>query len=140
MRNPAFKVRLVRFLVLGSTAVAATAMAQPPETGSSKRAASRTRPQIIYHLPRSSNYAGTLHSQAKSQNSELPNDSAMPNPIQNSRPDVNPAVQPQQQAPQPSFQQQRVKPKVKANRSQARPHSFAKPPGGGNPHGKSHKK
>ena len=95
----------------------------------------RTRPQIIYHLP--PNYAAMLHSQAKNQNNEFPNENSAPNAPQNSRPALNATPQP---AP-PSFREQRVKPKLKESRSQGRLHSSAKSPGHGNPHGnKSHKK
>jgi len=131
MNNPEFNVRLIRLLFVGWTAMAVTALAQPPDAGSVRRA-SRTRPQIIYHLPPASNYAATLHSQAKAQNNELPNES-MPIPPQNSHPNVN--VQ-QQQGPPTDLQ---VNPKPKANHGHSR--SFAKPSSHGNPHGnKSHKK
>jgi hypothetical protein len=139
MKNPGFTVRLIRLLIIGSTAVAATALAEPPDSGK-KAAASRTRPQIIYHLPPASNYAATLHSQAKTQNNELPVDSSMPTSLQNANTNANAAQQ--QATPRPPVQEQRVRPKVKANRSQVSPRSFARPPGHGNPHGggKSHKK
>lgn len=134
MNNPGFKVRLIGFLVLGSIAAAVSAMAESPEPGAPRN---RTRPQIIYHLP--PNYAAMLHSQAKGQNSDLPNDSSMPNPLQNSRPNTN-AVQ-QQPAPPASFEEQRVKPKLKESRPQVHSRSSAKSQGHGNPHGnKSHKK
>ena len=132
MNNPGFKVRLIRFLFLGSTAVAGSAMAESPDVGAPRN---RTRPQIIYHLP--PNYAAMLHSQAKNQNNEFPNENSAPNAPQNSRPALNATPQP---AP-PSFREQRVKPKLKESRSQGRLHSSAKSPGHGNPHGnKSHKK
>jgi hypothetical protein len=138
MKNPGFTVRLIRLLFVGWTAVALTAMAEPPDNG--KKAAARTRPQIIYHLPPASNYAATLHSQAKTQNNELPVDSSMPTSLQSANSNANAAQQ--QATPRPTAPERRVQPKMKANRPQASPRSFARPPGHGNPHGggKSHKK
>jgi hypothetical protein len=139
MKNPGFKVRLIRLFFLGSTAVAATAMAKSPENGPAKRPASRTKPQIIYHLPPTSNYAAMLHSQAKTQNNELPVDSSMPTSLQISNANANTAAQ-QQPTPSP-VEERRVKPKLKVNRSPVHARSVAGPPGRGNPHGnKSHKK
>jgi hypothetical protein len=136
MKNPGFKVRLIRLFVIGSIGMAVNAIAEPPETGAPR---SRTRPQIIYHLPPAPNYAAALHAQAKRQTNDLPVESEMPTSLQMSRGNANAA--PPQPSPTPSFSEPRVKPKLKANRSQVHPRSFARPPGHGNPHGnKSHKK
>src|SRR4029077_9451444 len=72
----------------------------PQATAESKKmpAPARTKPQVIYHLPPSSNYAATLHSQAKSQSNALPIDSTMPTSLQISAPAANADPQPQQEA------------------------------------------
>jgi hypothetical protein len=138
MKVPDFKLRLIQFACAGCAALAATALGEPPETGSNKNAVSRTRPQVIYHLPPASNYAATLHSQAKGQNNEPPIDSSMPTSLQMSRGNPNASdVQPQHAAT-PSSRQRRVRIN---NRSPVRQKSFINSPGRGSSHGnKSHKK
>lgn len=134
MKDPGFKYNLVWLLSIVSLAMVGTAGAEAPETGPKKSGSSRGRPQVIYHLPPSSPYAATLHSQAKGQNNELPTDNSLPSQIA-------PPSAPQQQTPLPSIQERRVSPKLKSNRSRPRSRSVAKPPGHGNPHAnKSHKK
>jgi hypothetical protein len=125
MNNPVFKVRLVRLLILGSIAVAVRARAESPDPGAPR---SRTRPQIIYHLP--PNYAAMLHSQAKTQNNEFSRENSVPNAAQ------------QEPAPPASFQEPRVKPKLNESRPKViQPRSSGKAQGHGNPHGnKSRKK
>jgi hypothetical protein len=143
MKNPGLQSRLVR--LLGCTALLAlgiTVSAQPTETPSKKNAVLRTKPQVIYHLPPSSDYAATLHSQAKGQSNELPIDSSMPTSLQMSRANANAAAaQAQQEAatPPPDNRVKSVRPQ--SNRSQARRHSSSKTTSRGNSHGnKSHKK
>lgn len=107
----------------------------------------RAKPQIIYHLPRTSSYAATLHSQAKTQSHPLPIDSSMPTSLQMSRAAANEAAaraqqeQQLQQQPAPkinSSPQQRVKrPKLHSNYPQMRKQGPGKARGHGN---KSRKK
>jgi hypothetical protein len=126
MKNPGFTSKLIRFLSATSIAAAVTVSAQP-DSGANKNHASRARPQVIYHLPPSSNYAATLHSQAKSQNSEVPND------ISEQASHANPnsaAPQPAVGAPPP--QERNLKPPQQ--------HSSHKSSGRGNGHGNHPKK
>lgn len=141
MKVPNFKFKLVRIVCAGCAALAATAFAESPETGPNRSAASRTRPQVIYHLPPASNYAATLHSQAKGQNSELPIDGSMPTSLQMSRGNANAAAAQQLQATPPPLQERHVQLKVRSNRSPVRQRSVIHSPGRGNGHGnKSHRK
>ena len=141
MKVPDFKFKVVPIICAGCVALAATVLAESPETGPSKSAVSRTRPQVIYHLPPASNYAATLHSQAKAQNGELPIDSSMPTSLQMSRANANAAAAQQQQATAPPLQERHVKLKVRSNRSLIRQRSVIHSPGRGNEHGnKSHRK
>jgi hypothetical protein len=142
MKDPDFNRKLLRLICAGYAALAVTVLAESPEAGSSKKAISRTRPQVIYHLPPASNYAATLHSQAKGQNNDLPIDDSMPISLQMSRANANAAAaQHQQTATPPPAQEPRVKTSGRSNRPPARPRSFVKPQSHGNGHGnKSHKK
>lgn len=141
MKVPDFKFKLVRIICAGCAVLAATVLAESPETGSNKSAMVRTRPQVIYHLPRASNYAATLHSQAKGQTNELPIDSSMPTSLQMSRANANAAAAQEQQAAIAVPQERRAEIKVHSNRSPARQRSFNKSPGLGKGHGnKSHKR
>ena len=67
--------------------------ADPPpaktDANSSSSQSARSKPQVIYHLPRSSTYSATLHSQAKTQNNLLPVDGQMPTSLQLSRSAAN---------------------------------------------------
>jgi hypothetical protein len=128
--------------------VAHPGSAQPPDASPSKRAVARPKPQVIYHLPPSSNYAATLHSQAKGQNNDLPIEGDMPTSLQMSRANANAAAAKARQeaatapAPeqQPQPRQQRVKrPKTQSVRAAHPPSMKAKGPGHGGPK-KSHKK
>lgn len=141
MKVPDFKLRLVRIICAGCAALAATALGESPETGPNKNAMSRTRPQVIYHLPRASNYAATLHSQAKGQSNEVPIDNSMPTSLQMSRENANPSPAQQQQAAAPSPPPRRGRINVHSNRSPAGQRSFIHSPGRGSSHAnKSHKK
>jgi hypothetical protein len=137
MNNPAFKllsIRLVGMVLLASTV---TLRAESPDNRSNK---TRTKPQIIYHLQPSSPYAERLHSQAKSQNNDLPVDSSVPMSLQTPHPNPNPAAAPPQSSTPPP-PEHIVTPRMRSTRSQSRPHSFAKPSVHGNGHGNhSHKK
>jgi hypothetical protein len=144
MKNPGFTHKVISLLSVGSLAVAVTAAAESPETGTNKNRVSRPRPQVIYHLPPASNYAATLHSQAKNQNNELPVDSSMPTSLQTSHINANAAAaqtEAQSQTPIPPPRERTVKPRMRSNRPQIRAHSFSKSSGPGNSHGnRSHKK
>jgi hypothetical protein len=111
-------------------------VAESPEIGPAPSRRSRARPQVIYHLAPASNYAATLHSQAKRQNNELPIDSSMPTSLQTSHANANAAAA-QQQAVAPRVPERNPMPRVRVNRS----HSFGKPSGNGSRHGNhSHRK
>ena len=139
MKNPSLTRKLIQFLSATSLAAAVTVGAQP-DTSTTKSRAPRARPQVIYHLPPASNYAATLHSQAKSQNNELPIDSSMPTSVQTLHANANTDAAQQPAASQPPHQRQ-LKPRARSNRAQGRPHSFGKSSGRGNGHGNhSHKK
>ena len=141
MKVPDFKLKLTRIICAGCVALAATVLAESPETGPTKSAVSRTRPQVIYHLPPASNYAATLHSQAKGQNGELPIDSSMPTSLQMSRANANAAAAQQLQTTTPALHESHAKLKVRSNRSSVRQRSVIQSPGRGNGHGnKSHRK
>jgi hypothetical protein len=133
MKNPGFKSKLVRLVCTGCAVLSATVVAQPPETGANKKP--RSRPQVIYHLPPSSSYGATLHSQAKGQSNEVPVESGTPAaPPPPPRDTPNPATALQQQTPRP---QRNVTRRVQSNR----PRSLSKAPVHGNSHpNKSHKK
>jgi len=141
MKVPNFKFKLVRIICAGCVALAGTVVAESPDSGPNKSAASRTRPQVIYHLPPASNYAATLHSQAKGQNNELPIDSSMPTSLQMSRTNANAAAAQQQQTAAAPLQERHVNLKVHSNRSPVRQRSSIHSPARGNGHGnKSHRK
>jgi hypothetical protein len=135
MKDPGFQ----KSVLLGTVALFAAAallFGQPPETAPNQRGAARARPQVIYHLPPTSNYAATLHSQAKGQTNNPPVDS--------NTPALLPAREDAASAPPPQQTQQQQPQRVKRPREQSvrviRPQSFkAKGPGHGGPK-KSHKK
>jgi hypothetical protein len=141
MKDPGFQNTPAWLLWVALLALTGTVLAQPPETGPNKTPAARTKPQVIYHLPPSSNYAATLHSQAKGQNNDLPIDSSMPASVQMSRANANAAaVQAQQEAATPPLKESSGKPpKLQSNRSfHSKPSVKVK--GRGNSPGNSHKK
>lgn len=111
----------------------------------------RSKPQIIYRLPRNSNYAATLHSQAKTQSHPLPIDPSMPPSLQMSRAAANEAAAREQQQQQNQLQQsapkansprqQRIKPsKFQSNQPQMRKNRPGKGRGPGSSRGKGGKK
>jgi hypothetical protein len=121
--------------------------APPPPAESKSSPPARTKPQVIYHLPRSSAYAATLHSQAKGQSNALPIDSSMPTSLQMSRAAANEAAAQSQQGPSASSpdsaaaaRKRTVKrAKVQSNRPPVRSQAFPKSRGPGHSR-KSHKK
>jgi hypothetical protein len=122
MKDPGF----LKSTWLGAVALLTAAgmvFAQPPEGTPNKRVVARARPQVIYHLPPSSNSAATLHSQAKTPNNDLPIEGDMPTSLQMSRENANAAaarareehantraqgVQPPRRVKQPKAQSARV--------------------------------
>ena len=141
MKNPGFQNKPVWLLWVAFFALTGTVLAQPPETGPNKTPVARTKPQVIYHLPPKSNYAATLHSQAKGQNNDFPIDSGMPASLQMSRANANAAAaQAQQAAGTPPLKEPNGKqPKLQSKRSfHGKPSVKAK--GRGNSPGNSHKK
>jgi hypothetical protein len=84
MKNPGFHCKSVWLGWAALFALAGAVLAEPPDV-STKKPAARPRPQVIYHLPSSSNSAAALHSQAKGQNSDLPVDGSTPTSPQISR-------------------------------------------------------
>jgi hypothetical protein len=141
MNVPGFQLILGRFIGAASLALTAAVCAQPPEQAANKKPVARPKPQVIYHLPPSSNYAATLHSQAKTQNNDLPIDSDMPTSLQISRANANAAAAQARQdaaAPPPAAPQvtRSRGPSHRSVRSQS-----GKAKGPARPHGnKSHKK
>jgi hypothetical protein len=142
MKDPGFQLIFIRLIFAASLALTGAVCAQPSDQAPNKKPAARTKPQVIYHLPPSSNYAATLHSQAKSQNNDLSIDSDMPTSLQISRANANAAAaQARQEAatPPPQEQPQVTRPKGPSHRSVRSQSSKAKGPA--RPHGnKSHKK
>jgi hypothetical protein len=96
------------------TTIVSLAQAQPPSTSADgpndmKKTvtAPRVKPQVIYHLPRSSIDAAALHAQAKAENNMLPIDSSMPTSLQLARSNANAAAAAAQTpTPGPSAQNQ----------------------------------
>src|SRR6266404_6952498 len=125
MKSPGFNHTLAWFgCGAASLTLALTIRAEPPETASKKGAASWGQPQVIYHLPPSSNYAATLHSQAKGQNNELPIDDRMPTSLQMSRANANAAAaQARQEAVATPTPEQRIKRTRPSSNRSARPQS-----------------
>lgn len=118
MKHPGFHFRSVWLGWAAFFALTGAVPAQPPDA-SKKKPVARPRPQVIYHLPSSSNSAATLHSQAKGQNNDLPIDSSMPTSLQISRANANTAAaQAREEAVTPPPQEPRVKhPKVQRSQS-----------------------
>lgn len=148
MKDPGFQHKVICLLAAALFAVAGPGFAQPPEKAPNKQNVARPKPQVIYHLPRSSNYAATLHSQAKGQNNDLPIDGGMPTSLQISRSNANAAAAKAREeantAPPEQRQQQVRQPRVKSHKAQSvrvfRPHpGKEKGPGHGGPK-KSRKK
>jgi hypothetical protein len=125
-------------------ALAAMIVAQP--SAKPKAAATEaTRPQVIYHVRPTSDYAATLHSQAKGQNNDAPpEDGRSPsvepprtNPV-SPTPEARGPVEPR---PARALEPRHLR-RPKAQSSHAvHPRAFNPPKQHGNPHGpKSHKK
>jgi hypothetical protein len=116
MKNPDFQFKLARLASVALFAFSGAVLAQPTEKAANKP---RPRPQVIYHLPPSANYAATLHSQAKGQNNDLPVDDRMPTSLKMALDNANAAAaQAPQEVPAPSPQEYRIKrPKSPSNRS-----------------------
>jgi len=94
MEVPGWQKKLVRLACVTLLMLAGVVSAEPPSGTPSKPAmkvppAPRERPQIIYHVRPTSDYAATLHSQAKGQPNDLPIDSGMPLSLQLSNANAN---------------------------------------------------
>jgi hypothetical protein len=151
--HPRFSALIAMVAIWGASYVAQAEQppATPPPPAEGKTAPPpRTKPQIIYRVPRSSNYATTLHSQAKTQGHPLPIDSMSP-PQQMSRAAANEAAAREQQQQQQkqqqtapkanSSRQQRIRPsKFHSNQPQMRKHGPGKGRGPGSSRGKGGKK
>jgi hypothetical protein len=111
------------------------AVTPPAESKSAQRP--NAKPQVIYRLPRTSSYAATLHSQAKSQSSPLPADNkpAEARPEQTQSPSGN-----QLKNAMTSPQQKVKRPKMQSTRPKMRGPGPSKARGPGKSHGKSGKK
>jgi hypothetical protein len=135
MKNPGFHCKSVWLGSAALFALAGAILAEPPDV-STKKPAARPRPQVIYHLPSSSNSAAALHSQAKGQNGDLPIDSSTPKSLQISRGNANaPAAQTREQPMTSPPPEPRVKrPRVQRSQSVKAKGSFHSGPR------KSHKK
>jgi hypothetical protein len=139
MKNPGFQNKAVWLGWVALIALTGAVMAQPGESSPKKAPASRTKPQVIYHLPRSSNYAATLHSQAKGQNNDLPIDSSMPTSLQTSRANVNAAPAQMEAITPPPKEPAGKRLKLESNRPfHSKPSVKAK--GRGNSHGNGRNK
>ncbi len=134
MKTPGVHFPLPFAVALALLVSVSTKGEPPPSAAESGNSNKRSKPQVIYHLPRSSSYGATLHSQAKTERDlpvERPTPSRVPVPEAQQAPERAIAEPPRNQvAPQPK---QTVK----------RPHSKAAPqravsPGRGKGHGNSH--
>src|SRR3954466_13094247 len=115
MRNPGFQPSLIAFVCAVLFALSAMLRAEPPPSApdvqqSKVSPVPRAKPQIIYHVRPTSNYAATLHSQQKTQNNELPVDADMPTSLQLSRSNANAEARAQQEAA--VVEQHRARPKI----------------------------
>jgi len=145
MKFPGSHYKLAWAAGVTLVALAAMVFAQPSAKpkGDSAQAG---RPQVIYHVRPASDYAATLHSQAKGPNPDAtPEDDRSPS-VEPPRPNPQahepqargPAeVHPQALAPEPRPMK---RPKAQSSHM-VRPRAFKPPKPHGNPHGsKSHKK
>src|SRR6476661_2767938 len=123
MENPGVQFRRIWFLGVSCIALCGTLHAESPPNSSDPRAAKtqRNKPQVIYHVRPASNYAATLHSQEKTQNSDLPVDRGTPTTPQVPRENPNlPAVGAQPRPEAPEQQRPNARPKVQ-KKQMARP-------------------
>ena len=152
MEIPGWQNKLGLLACITLLMLARLVSAEPPSGTPSKPAmkvppAPRERPQIIYHVRPTSDYAATLHSQAKGQNSDLTIDSSMPLSLQLSNANANNAAaearakaEAQEKAAANLQQREMKRPKTYSNRM-VRPSVVKPQKQHGNPHGpKSHKK
>jgi hypothetical protein len=145
MKFPGSYYKLAWLAGVALVALAAMVFAQPSAKpkGNSAPAA---RPQVIYHVRPASDYAATLHSQAKGQNDDAPPDDGRSPSVEPTRPDpVTPepsARRPAEVHPKaPALEPRPMKrPKTQSNHI-VRPRAVKPPKQHGNPHGsKSHNK
>jgi hypothetical protein len=124
--------------------------------GGAESPSPRAKPQVIYHLPRTSGYPATLHSQAKTENAfrssdretppslqpPQPSTNAPPIPAQeNARKNLDAASQPAPRQEKPITRKPHSKPPPSRAFSPKPPHGGGHGHGHGNPHpGKGGKK
>jgi hypothetical protein len=136
MKNPGSQCRSVRLGRVGALfALASAVLAQPPDAPT-KKPVSRPRPQVIYHLPSSSNSAAALHSQAKGQNNDLPIAGSMPTSLQTSHANANAAAAQAREQPVTSPSPDAEIKRPKSQRSQPAKAKGASHPGPKKPHKK----
>jgi hypothetical protein len=154
MNTPGFHRKLVRLVLpallsLIVSRVSGEAPANPHENANKNQPSARSKPQVIYHLPPSSAYAATLHSQAKRQGTLLPIDSSMPTSLQMSRAAANSAAEAQPEPAPPSnpgesesasVRKRVVKSKATLSRTPAHSHPSVKGKGPASHADKLHKK
>jgi hypothetical protein len=140
MEIPGFQARFAWLVRAALLAFSGAVLAQATEKSADKSSKERTKPQVIYHLPSSSNYAATLHSQAKSQNNKPPAEGPQaPSQISDDNANTGTA-QGQQQAAIPPPQEQRIKQSKAPSTRSARPQSLKTKAQGNSRPNKSHKK
>lgn len=123
---------------------------QPPPIAAgpeSKKPPARSKPQVIYHLPPTSNYAAALHSQAKTQRDSLPVESNMPTSLQMANGAANEAAakaHPEPAPPQRNLKERAHSPSPREMKTRVhvqQPGKHGKGQGPGKSHGnKSHRK
>ena len=94
MKRPVHHISLFAagLCLLGSMAAHAEPPAGQTDAVAKPVVPPRSKPQVIYHLPRSASYPATLHSQAKTRTDLLPIDPSMPTSLQLSRSAANAAA------------------------------------------------
>ena len=151
MKGPVHYISLFAagLFLLGGVAAHAEPPAAQTDAAAKPVVIPKSKPQVIYHLPRSASYPATLHSQAKNRTDLLPIDPSMPTSLQLSRSAANAAaLQAEAEAantPAPSSDDSVApRPKRTVKRSPAkgpRVHAVSPGRGHGNPHpGKGRKK
>jgi hypothetical protein len=93
--------------------------AEGPADAKKSAPAPRLKPQVIYHLPKTSSDAAALHAQAKAENSQLSIDSNMPTSLQMARSNANAAAA-QPTSPTPNAQSPVTQPRNRKHRPEQR--------------------
>jgi hypothetical protein len=154
MNLPRIHTNIFSFIALiAFVALVPLAHSQPPpvpaEGPDAKKSAPapRLKPQVIYHLPRTSLGAAALHAQAKAENNQLPIDSNMPISLQMARANANaaaaaaaaqptsPTPNPQSQITQPGNRKFRHNESVRTSKGRSRAIQIAPGKNAGAKHG-----